>query len=101
MGDGVSVDQIKRMDKEGKLKRNLINPPLKDTVTIPAGGYTVIRFYAENPGFWLLHCHLEVFFVASFIFISNLIIIIILKLKKKTLKSKVSLGERNDGRVES
>ena len=24
--------------------------PLKDSVTIPAGGYVVIRFLADNPG---------------------------------------------------
>ena len=31
----------------------------KDTVVVPAGGYTVIRFSADNPGIWLLHCHIE------------------------------------------
>ena len=29
---------------------NEINPPLKDTVIVPAGGYVVIRFLADNPG---------------------------------------------------
>lgn len=29
---------------------NLKNPPLKDTVNIPAGGYVVIRITADNPG---------------------------------------------------
>lgn len=33
--------------------------PIKDTVTVPDGGYTVIRFVANNPGFWLFHCHIE------------------------------------------
>ncbi|XP_065929832.1 uncharacterized protein [Magallana gigas] len=37
---------------------NLENPPIKDTVTIPWGGYVIVRFYANNPGFWLLHSHL-------------------------------------------
>ena len=32
----------------------------KDTVIVPFGGYTVIRFLADNPGWWLLHCHIEV-----------------------------------------
>ena len=31
--------------------------PRKDTVTVPYGGYTVIRFVVDNPGWWLLHCH--------------------------------------------
>lgn len=34
---------------------NLVNPPLKDTVVIPKGGYVVIRIRANNPGLWLLH----------------------------------------------
>ncbi len=29
---------------------NLLNPPVKDTVTVPAGAYVVIRFPADNPG---------------------------------------------------
>ena len=32
----------------------------KDTVIVPYGGYTVIRFIADNPGWWLLHCHIEI-----------------------------------------
>lgn len=36
---------------------NLINPPRKDTVSVPAMGYVVLRFKANNPGLWLLHCH--------------------------------------------
>jgi len=32
----------------------------KDTVIVPYGGYTVIRFVADNPGWWLLHCHIEI-----------------------------------------
>lgn len=41
------------------MRRNYDNPPLKDTVTVPVGGYTVLRFIADNPGTWLFHCHLE------------------------------------------
>ncbi|CAH1791591.1 unnamed protein product [Owenia fusiformis] len=36
---------------------NHVDPPLKDTVIVPPGGYTVIEFKAENPGRWLIHCH--------------------------------------------
>ncbi|KAL9706052.1 hypothetical protein quinque_009570 [Culex quinquefasciatus] len=35
------------------------NPPYKDTVSIPSRGYTRVRFRADNPGFWLVHCHFE------------------------------------------
>lgn len=31
----------------------------KDTVIVPAGGYVVIAFEADNPGYWFLHCHIE------------------------------------------
>ena len=50
---------MKELDNKGLLKRNFDRPPLKDTVTVPAGGYTVIRFHANNPGIWMFHCHLE------------------------------------------
>ena len=31
----------------------------KDTIIVPAGGYVRVRFIANNPGYWFLHCHLE------------------------------------------
>ena len=34
--------------------------PLKDTLLIPAGGYAVVYFKADSPGWWFLHCHIEV-----------------------------------------
>ncbi len=77
----VSVDLVKNMDETVGLKRNFDRPPLKgklriwgccisrfsfshffhlkDTVTIPEGGYTIIRFVADNPGVWFFHCHLD------------------------------------------
>ena len=41
-------------------RRDLNRAPLKDTVIIPAGGYAVVYFRANNPGYWFLHCHIEV-----------------------------------------
>lgn len=38
---------------------NIDGPPQKDTVMVPYKGYVVIRLLADNPGFWLMHCHLE------------------------------------------
>ena len=38
---------------------NLVNPPIKDTVLLPAHGYVVLRFKTTNPGVWFAHCHLE------------------------------------------
>ena len=30
----------------------------KDTVIVPGGGYVVIHFRSDNPGFWFMHCHI-------------------------------------------
>ena len=38
---------------------NLKTPPVKDTVVVPARGYVVLQFKANNPGVWLFHCHQE------------------------------------------
>ncbi|GAB2279554.1 Laccase-11 [Dionaea muscipula] len=40
-------------------KFNLVDPPERNTVGVPTGGWTAIRFRADNPGVWFLHCHLE------------------------------------------
>ena len=42
---------------EGKIPDD---KPLKDTVLLPAGGYVVVYIKSDNPGFWFLHCHIEV-----------------------------------------
>jgi FtsP/CotA-like multicopper oxidase with cupredoxin domain len=31
----------------------------KDVIIVPAGGYVVIEFLADNPGWWFLHCHID------------------------------------------
>ncbi|XP_071149663.1 uncharacterized protein [Mytilus edulis] len=38
---------------------NWNNPPQKDTIIIPSGGYVIIRFKADNPGVWFFHCHID------------------------------------------
>ncbi|KAI1327254.1 putative extracellular dihydrogeodin oxidase/laccase [Xylariaceae sp. FL0255] len=35
----------------------MTNPPRRDTVLLPASGHVVIAFYTDNPGAWLMHCH--------------------------------------------
>ncbi|KVI11894.1 Cupredoxin [Cynara cardunculus var. scolymus] len=39
---------------------NLVDPVERNTVGVPTGGWTAIRFKADNPGVWFMHCHLEV-----------------------------------------
>ncbi|KAL6980648.1 Laccase-4 [Sarracenia purpurea var. burkii] len=39
---------------------NLVDPVERNTLSVPTGGWSAIRFRADNPGVWFLHCHLEV-----------------------------------------
>lgn len=41
-----------------RIKPNLDNPPRRDVALLPSNGYLVIAFKADNPGTWLLHCHI-------------------------------------------
>lgn len=45
--------------REGIPNRTHKNPPYKDTVVLPYPGYTRLRFRANNPGYWLMHCHFD------------------------------------------
>jgi FtsP/CotA-like multicopper oxidase with cupredoxin domain len=36
----------------------LDNPPRRDTAMLPATGYLAIAFETDNPGAWLMHCHI-------------------------------------------
>ncbi|RHZ65592.1 hypothetical protein Glove_313g52 [Diversispora epigaea] len=38
---------------------NLVNPIKRDSVTLEACGWFVIRFVIDNPGVWTFHCHIE------------------------------------------
>jgi FtsP/CotA-like multicopper oxidase with cupredoxin domain len=37
---------------------NMFNPPRRDTANMPAAGWLVIAFETDNPGAWLMHCHI-------------------------------------------
>ncbi|KAE9620479.1 putative laccase [Lupinus albus] len=41
-------------------KFNLVDPVERNTVGVPSGGWLAIRFLADNPGVWLMHCHFDV-----------------------------------------
>ncbi|XP_031115582.1 laccase-15-like [Ipomoea triloba] len=41
------------------LNYNLVDPPLQNTIAVPKNAWTAIRFKANNPGVWFMHCHLE------------------------------------------
>jgi len=37
---------------------NLNNPTRRDVTMLPAFGWLVISFLTDNPGAWLMHCHI-------------------------------------------
>ncbi|KAK0628829.1 Cupredoxin [Bombardia bombarda] len=50
-GGGLFLDSI--------LEIQDVNPPRRDTVTVPQNGFLVLAFKTDNPGAWLLHCHIQ------------------------------------------
>ena len=56
---GENAQTVKWTDNE-RPDINLEDLVAKDTVIVPFGGYTIIRFIVDNPGWWLLHCHIEI-----------------------------------------
>ncbi|KAJ1699075.1 hypothetical protein LUZ63_007587 [Rhynchospora breviuscula] len=40
-------------------KFNMVDPPERNTIGVPVNGWAVIRFVADNPGVWLVHCHID------------------------------------------
>ncbi|PPE01774.1 hypothetical protein GOBAR_DD01213 [Gossypium barbadense] len=40
-------------------KFKLVNPPERNTIGVPTRRWTTIRFRADNPGVWFMHCHPE------------------------------------------
>ncbi|XP_063978189.1 uncharacterized protein LOC135163015 [Diachasmimorpha longicaudata] len=56
---GADKKKAIELDRAGLLKRDFDRPPVKDTLATAAGGYTIVRFFADNPGYWLYHCHFQ------------------------------------------
>jgi len=42
---------------QGNTTWNLENPLRRDTVSIPSQSHVVLRWMADNPGIWGMHCH--------------------------------------------
>lgn len=41
-------------------KFNLVDPPSRNTVAVPSGGWAAVRFRTTNPGVWFMHCHFDI-----------------------------------------
>jgi len=57
---------VKDLDSAGLLERKLENPLLKDTIMVPRFGYTIVRFFADNPGV-LAEKKIYFYFVTNFL----------------------------------
>lgn len=44
----MELDSLRKKLKEDNL--NLKSRPMRDSISIPAGGYVLVRFIASNPG---------------------------------------------------
>jgi len=58
LADSIEPWIVKDRDDQGLIRRKRFHAPIKDSVTVPDGGYTILRFRANNPGFWFFHCHI-------------------------------------------
>ncbi|MCJ1242266.1 hypothetical protein MMC14_010273 [Varicellaria rhodocarpa] len=55
---GAAHPQSDRTFSINNLDPKYDNPPRRDVALLPANGFIVIAFKADNPGSWLLHCHI-------------------------------------------
>lgn len=52
-----AVDKVWAEIDSGKILEERKKPVEKDTIGVPADGWTYLRFLADNPGCWIAHCH--------------------------------------------
>ena len=69
--DNLSTDEVITMDNGTALPRKAESVLIKDTVVVPSGGYVITRFYANNPGIWMLHCHNDYHMVTGMAMVIN------------------------------
>jgi len=51
---------------------NLVNPLYRDVATVNANSFLVIQFVADNPGLWMLHCHIDWHMNVGFVGLVNI-----------------------------
>ena len=54
----ILAQESKKPYNASNVSLNLHNPQRRDVVLLPDDGYVVIAFKIDNPGAWLLHCHI-------------------------------------------
>ncbi|KAI8028214.1 Laccase-4 [Camellia lanceoleosa] len=59
-------DHVRITSRERSPFYDEVSPPrrrdgdARNTIAVPAGGWVVVRFQANNPGVWLMHCHMDI-----------------------------------------
>ncbi|KAJ2747054.1 ferroxidase fet3 [Coemansia sp. BCRC 34301] len=57
------VEKGRVNDATGEFRRKVpaagFSPLMRDTVMVNSGEYVVVRFRADNPGAWIMHCHFD------------------------------------------
>jgi len=53
------LQYVKEQNENGNINRNLEYPPRKDSLQTLTGGWVLTRFLADNPGYWIMHCHIS------------------------------------------
>ena len=59
-GHDFAVLQVSTTPYIGKLDPKTDNPARRDVILLPKGGFVLIAFKTDNPGTWLMHCHIAV-----------------------------------------
>lgn len=53
----LNPEKIIKQDIPSRFRQGSKKPLHKDTILIPNPGYVRLQFRADNPGFWIGHCH--------------------------------------------
>ena len=53
------LEYVKLLNDIIGIDRNLDSPPQKDSIQTRPGEFILIRFLADNPGYWTMHCHIS------------------------------------------
>ncbi|KAH0176565.1 laccase-like multicopper oxidase, partial [Aureobasidium melanogenum] len=53
---GAKENSVYTNDQASELNFN--NPPRRDTAMLPTAGWLVLAFETNNPGAWIMHCHI-------------------------------------------
>ncbi|XP_053593021.1 uncharacterized protein LOC103578078 [Microplitis demolitor] len=53
------IDKVMTKHRERLVNKSYDRPSAKDSILVPQGGWVIFRFHANNPGYWLFHCHFD------------------------------------------